>query len=1200
MSYGWYYSKPGKAKKNNKTEAPRQRMKFGQTWWGEQWLNALTHIDYDNRLPRGRAYAGNGSVKDIAIEKNTITARVQGSRPSPYKVKIEIPQLSPAQKEKLVNEIAKNPLILSQLLNREIPRELNTLALTNNIRIFPGSWKDFGMDCSCPDWAVPCKHLAAVIYLISHEIDANPFTLFNLRGLDLIASLKKHHTAIGDHAAEQIPSICSFLTDEIPEHPSEDTFSNILPPDFSLISDQRQKIFTLLPANPLFYPGDFKPILQSAYRAISSVAEKHKPSALRKDLVDLMNRLDYFDDTMILLDEDLMVEDVVLTRESGKENQELRIKWDVFTWLLDSLEPSFLENCNPALRCIALYRQFAFALAKKGALLPQILTNYKGDHLIRWVPAENDPQVRLFAESMMNEAVPGIVWILNKPQDGEARYFALNGQENARMLTSLLLRTFTNMLLHDSKFQGKGNIPVMDLFFHQKTTGFKGLTEKQIPNTIQLWLKRLNLTIRKWQPLIRLEEKKNKFSLDIMAFNTEEPSETPVPLQQILSEKKYQSVSLDLLRNLSILTGFLPGLDNYLKASGKNPMTFDSNQFTEVIQNILPSLRMLGIELLIPKALEKLLIPRPSLRLTVTNTGKTASFVSLDQLLGFDYQVALGDQVISLEEFRKLTTGLSGVVKIKDQYVLLNQADLEKIFNPSGFPDKLSSQQLLKTVLGEEYEGATIGLDANVRKLIKKLTSPQAFPLPKEIKATLRPYQVNGFQWMAQQSKIGFGSLIADDMGLGKTLQVIALLLKFKHEKLLEKAKALVIVPTTLLTNWMKEIEKFAPTLRACVYHGPERKLDLKETDFLLTTYGMVRSDLNKLKAQNWYAVVIDEAQNIKNTATEQTKAVKSIKSSIRIAMSGTPVENRLSEYWSIMDFVYPGYLGPLKTFVEEFAEPIQVFHDKEKATLFKKITAPFILRRLKTDKSIISDLPEKIENNRYCSLSSEQAALYQNVVNNALQAIEDAEGIQRRGMVLKMITSLKQICNHPANFLKKGGADPSISGKSLMLMDLLEGIHEAGEKTLVFTQYREMGDILVPMIEKRFGFTPLFLHGGTSRKQRDEFVEEFQTKRNRWIFILSLKAGGTGLNLTGASHVIHHDFWWNPAVEAQATDRAYRIGQNKNVMVNRLMTRGTFEEKIDEMLNSKKALVNLTVSSGEKWIGDLSNKELKEIFRLD
>jgi SNF2 family DNA or RNA helicase len=511
---------------------------------------------------------------------------------------------------------------------------------------------------------------------------------------------------------------------------------------------------------------------------------------------------------------------------------------------------------------------------------------------------------------------------------------------------------------------------------------------------------------------------------------------------------------------------------------------------------------------------------------------------------------------------------------------------------------KLAGSDLLQAALSGKYKGASILVDKQVQKALNDLKKVKEVPLPKGLQATLRPYQHSGYSWLYKNAQLGMGSILADDMGLGKTLQVITLLLKFKEEGVFDKKKALVAVPTSLLTNWQKEIQKFAPTLNAAVYHGPNRSIPT-EFDILITTYGVLRSDQKILAKWKWQIMTIDEAQNIKNVTTLQTKAVKAIKADIYVAMSGTPVENRLSEYWSIMDFSNKGYLGSLSKFTENFAVPIQKHNDQEQLESFRLITAPFILRRLKSDKSIIKDLPEKIENDYYTSLEPEQAAVYEGLVQSALKEIALSDGIQRKGMVLTMMMGLKQICNHPYQYLKKGSKNPMESGKANALFELLDNIQAQQEKTLIFTQYKETGKLLSGWIEARYGRAPLFLHGGNSRKQRDEMVESFQNNRQDSIFILSLKAGGTGLNLTAANHVVHYDLWWNPAVEAQATDRAYRIGQQKNVMVYRLLSEGTLEERIDEMLQAKKELANLTVQTGETWLGDLSNQDLENLVKL-
>ncbi len=393
-------------------------------------------------------------------------------------------------------------------------------------------------------------------------------------------------------------------------------------------------------------------------------------------------------------------------------------------------------------------------------------------------------------------------------------------------------------------------------------------------------------------------------------------------------------------------------------------------------------------------------------------------------------------------------------------------------------------------------------------------------------------------------------------------------------------------------------MERFVPELKLFVYHGQNREL-ASDYDVALTSYGIARSDKRELDKVGWFLLVIDEAQNIKNRDADQTRAIKAIKAKCRVAISGTPVGNRLLEYWSIFDFTNRSYLGSATQFKTNFAIPIEKEREKSCLERFMKITSPFMLRKLKSDKSIIQDLPDKIESNCYCFLTPEQAALYQEVVDANMGKIEKSEGIERKGLIFKLINALKQICNHPSQFGKKKRASIEQSSKMQMLEEILISIGEVAEKSLIFTQYTEMGEIIARLLEERFESEVPFLHGGLSRKARDTMINDFQNLFQSNILIVSLKAGGTGLNLTAANHVIHYDLWWNPAVEAQATDRAYRIGQERNVIVYRLLLTGTFEERIDEMIQSKKELANLTISSGESWITEFNNERLRDLVNI-
>ncbi len=1171
---------------------------FGKTWWGEQFLNSLIDIDYSNRLPRGRTYARNGSVKEINIENNKVNAKVSGSRKLPYKIKISIPKFSSEQKNILIQSILFNPLLLARLLNRELPSELDIIAQQSKINIFPKSWEDFEMDCSCPDWAVPCKHLAAVIYIISSEIDKNPFIIFQLHDFDIINELEK--TGFNISKELYIPEAAQlFIKKQIAKNAEVD--KPYEPIDFSVIKPMQESLLSLLDKDSLFYNKDFKQLLKKNYQILSQYVKRE----LTENTVNQFSAFEFekIENIEVLLHNEVFYLDTLFYYGNEEKHFSTQKGFIKLIEFIKRIPNKYVDRLSDALKTVYNSYHFSLKLLETSAYVPQIIKLSNGKYYIRWIPASINEDVEKIIEAISIKSPTGMVQMLEDSVEAKV----LSKKNQVISLTSLFIEHFyytyaTSQFSIDKRYRTNYD-KIEQLFFSNASHEFNDLGESETPGSIYQWLSRYYITDKEFVPLLKVEEiEDNTFSVELLVTNTKKSLEAPISFEDFLNNKKFKDVKGGVLQSLSNLAHDFKDMERYISGGGKEILTYTSNEFTEILLKILPIIKLSGIKILLPQVLKNLAKPRTSMLLQQKDSqASEKSYLNLDEMLNFEWQIAIGNQNIPVDEFKKLVEGLSGVVKIKGEYVLIDPNEIDKLLSNLSKEDQLSNNELLKTALTEEYQEAKITISPRARKLIKELLQSNKIETPTELKASLRPYQERGYQWLHNNSKIGFGSILADDMGLGKTIQIISFLLNLKAENKLVKSKALIIVPTTLISNWQKELQKFAPTISALIYHGQKRKLDYSNCDVLITSYGIIRSESNTFTKIKWAAVIIDEAQNIKNPTSEQTKSIKKLKSTIKIALSGTPVENRLSEYWSIFDFINKGYLGSLKYFKKEFSSPIESYNDSKQLEKLKTITSPFILRRLKTDKKIITDLPNKIENNQYISLTKEQTAIYQNVVNNMMAELNNFKGekIKRAGLVFKLMTALKQICNHPSQFLKKEDYKPELSGKATLLLDILQTIYENNEKVLIFTQYKEMGDILKIMIKNHFGNQPLFLHGGTSRKLRDEMVMNFQEKTSHKTFILSIKAGGTGLNLTKANHVIHYDLWWNPAVEAQATDRAFRIGQQKNVIVYRMITKGTFEEKINEMIQQKKQLADLTVSAGEKWIGDLSNTELKKLINL-
>lgn len=1166
---------------------------FGKTWWGQQWLNALSNIDYSNRLSRGSSYARKGAVTSITIAENRISAEVTGSQPQPYHVGIILPPFFDPELSRFIDELAKKPTIISKLLNRELHPQVLDIAEDCGLKVFPRQWTDFKMQCSCPDWAVPCKHLAAVIYKVSAEIDNNPFLVFDLHCLDLIAELNKRGIFVNRETTE-IPKIKELYFDKKnpvpPEYDPENAYRKL---NFTPLHPIHEPLVALLSSFPVFYQGsgDFKEKYRVKLTKIVKDAQKVargkiKIQALFSRAEKEGRNLTHHDTNTVIIDKEYRSRVII----GGKP-----FSFTEFLGEVAQINTNQTSNFQPSVAALHTVLYFAIHLMANGAVVPQIVQLPNGAFFIRWLPAMMSKDVRTLVEQLAQILPPNIfLWEEKRKQKPVNHQQAFN-------LLSLFLTEIIHLLDDDKK-----NELFLNLFFKKETYTFKEPGEEALSGGISAWLQKYYLAQSRFKPEIVVEETfSDAFEVSIAIRDTQDGfTAEPIPLTKLLSHKEHEKIRYEALQSLAQLSSFILGLDTHINQGAKDPILMENESFTPFLMEMIPAIQLLDIFILLPKSLQEILKPKASLQLKRKATNK--SFIRLDQLLDFDCQIALGDTLMDEKEFRKLMKASDGLIKYKTQYFYVGKEELKKLYNHFTNTEELTPFQILRAALSGEYQGAKVGFTDEVKAMIDELTHFPEIPLPKNLKATLRPYQNRGFSWMYRNAKIGFGSVIADDMGLGKTLQVITVLQKYKEDGLLNENKALVVAPTGLLTNWENEIEKFAPRLKTKIYHGAGRKINGDEDfDVLISSYGIVRSDARHLKKMPWQTLVIDEAQNIKNSQTAQSKAVKSIPASNFIAMSGTPVENRLSELWSIMDYSNRGFLGSTKEFNDTYASPIEGFNDTKVAEKLKKVTAPFLMRRLKSDKSIISDLPEKIEMDSFATLSKEQASLYEKTLQKAMEAIEDVptsskqELFVRQGLILQMILALKQICNHPTQFLKNDVKEAAMSGKTVLLFDKLDSIVESGEKVLVFTQFTEMGNLLQHFIAERYGEEPLFYHGKCSVKQRKKMVEAFQTNRADKIFILSLKAAGTGLNLTAANHVIHYDLWWNPAVEAQATDRAYRIGQKSNVMVHRFITKNTFEERINDMIQSKKNLAEMTVSSGENWIGNLSNKELNELFTM-
>jgi len=1168
--------------------------RYGVTPWGKWFIDVLDSYKMSERLERGRRYANSGKVLSLEFSNGRACAKVEGSTNPFYRVTISFPPL--AESERVYKIIENDIPLLARIAAGELPETFLQKLKDMDIHLIPQSWQEMKRSCTCPDWGDPCKHMAALYYVIAKEIDSDPHVLFRLRGMDIAARFGK--SAVRSIAR---PFKITYTAGENDSLPAAELPPAKKPLALEAIPDCGELITSLLPSFPPFCARDFAVVMAEFYHRCSSeppweTAQTEEAGAQAEHEFSRSKWTVHCYNAAAGAEPFLEAEDV----NGGKKRYFVHEAFDYFVQF-----PS--DDGTASYGFLFYFYKFINLVCGANAFIPYVLSGFDDDGIIKfndeveyetlkiiWRPFENLPLVANMLEAVASRECN----TLEAPHSfriNMAKNHAYSGSRfvSGRSVVDLLASAFLNrwvrrkFTLFRDEFTARGNSEyrrLLNLFFLNMEIDVSSPAMRPLPASIDRWLSVLHIDFSAYRYAITIKERTKggagadalNFVISMDVITEHEGGGRKTPLSKC--------ADIDILRVPVALSNYLPEIS---RLTSFEKTGIPEERLVSFLDSASSLLSRLGITVNLPKSLAREL--RPRLVIKGKTAGALVHYLDLNALQEFEWQIAIGDEVMTLDEFKRLVREKRELVRFRDGFVKMEPQEFSRLLKRAkeGAPD---ANDFLKA----HFSGDTV-LAFDSRETIDNLFREHNFPVPHDLNARLRPYQKRGYNWVCSLLLSGFGCILADDMGLGKTVQSIAVVLRLRNEGLLNNG-CLVIAPAALLINWEKELSRFAPGLSVSRYHGNRRKLERK-SDLFLTTYQTAVRDTEKLKAEEFSLLLVDEAHLMKNAETRISKTVKQLRSQYRLALSGTPVENRLEDLRSIFDFILPGYLGDASKFKEQYRIPIEIMCSGVKAEALRKITSPFLLRRLKTDKNIIKDLPEKVVTNEYAALEKEQAALYENVVAESIRKSEKIDPKERISVIFNLLTSLKQICDHPRVYDKESPAVSKLSGKAQLLVTLLEEILANREKTLVFSQYVETLDCLNRIIKKELGENTLIYHGGLNQKTRAKIVDCFQGDSSLRIMLVSLKAGGLGLNLTAANRVIHYDLWYNPAVENQATDRAFRIGQRQTVFVHRFITRNSFEEKIDAMISSKQKLADMTVASGESWITRMSHEQLRELF---
>ncbi|MDR0911628.1 MAG: DEAD/DEAH box helicase [Methanobrevibacter sp.] len=1172
-------------------------MKQYKHWWTNKWFSIINGKRIGKKYDAGvRFYK---KEKDEIIHEKSYQNRLWASTWEfedfeDMECEVRFKPFTDDEIKFIKDLIETSPTYMINLALKNFPIELYEKIEAKNIELFPNYISDLDISCNCN--IRYCKHSMRIFHHFGLEFDKDPLLIFEFKGLNLKPILNsieiKNIRDIKTFEEQyQTNNKTKAKTKKIKTKNHSKKLEVLKTINFKDIPKLKKIIDMFLEAKPDFFDGNFKSIFLRNLSYQGRNMNFPMSDRLKLDFKPFIHQrpnesdIEYKKRTFLMKwDEPKYLKPLEIKINEFNDIKEISILPDgenlkyILHEFFFEMEEELLTEYDYTIQYTYKLFKFSEVLIKQIAIIPEILFNKrsKNQYILRWIPALFNPIIQEKMDLLVKCFPKENLVIFNRKE--------IPIIEQIKIILGIFIGNFMEKNLPKVLLKHESSLEFKLLFSNHPVEGRDGDVKK-----IHKWLNKLFLFETKRKISIKIDVDDN-FIINLFLGKSQFNKEF-----KKLNEKDRNEVFYEI----SLLSQYCEELNDII--NNNKELVYSLEEFNDFYFEKIPILESLNFNVTLPNTLKKITIPEivADFKTTSDVNVNEGGLLNLASLIEFNWEIALGKNRIPLKDFKKLVAKSKSFIKFNDNYYFIDEKRINQLSKDiDELPEKMKNNEILQAILSLKHGEANINIDANLKKSIKEIFKKNDLKVPKNINAVLRDYQIRGFSWLVQNTMLGFGSILADDMGLGKTLEVLTAIQYFKNQGSLENQKVLVIAPTAILFNWENEIKKFTPELSVKIYHGTDRTIT-QDMDILITSYGILRSDMKEFSKFKWFMVVVDEAQNIKNPNAKQTKVIKQLDALNKIALTGTPVENKLLDYWSIFDFTNKNYLYGKTKFNKLFAKPIK---EKDESSLekFKKITSPFILRRLKTDQKIINDLPEKISNDCYCFLSKKQATMYQKIINEILDEIEKSEGIQRKGLVLKLINALKQICNHPSQYLKSKNYSAKDSGKMEMLIDILENTEENKEKVVIFTQFVKMGNIIVDLVEEKFNTEVLFYHGSLNRKNRDKIITEFQNNDEKRVMVVSLKAGGSGLNLTAGVHVVHFDLWWNPAVENQATDRVHRIGQENNVFIYRFITKGTFEEKINKLLLEKSNLAELTIGTGESFVTEMSNEELKTLLTLN